>query len=395
VIAPNDSTDPAHLHERAIRGDAQAQFLLGREYAGRQAMGRARRLFQDAARQGHAGALTELGLLHLFGIGTDPDLVAATEYLLAGEQAGSAEAAYQLGVMAWCDGTVAFDLARMQERLRFAAQGGHAPALRAIALVYARDPAHAALAETCLRRAAALGDAPSGDLLARRGAPAPTSAVAPPLPELPTPKLDIAPPAVHEVKSRSPFIETIDDVLSAEECALIITLGAAYLQPSIVLTDSAQAVRSVYRTSSEMTFSAFREDFALRWIQWRMIAATGATLAQAEHTILLRYLPGQENGPHHDYLLPSFDGNEPHPDMPGQRASTVFCYLNDVDEGGETDFPLAGVRVAPRRGRTVHFRNLTDDGAPNAQTLHAGLPVVRGEKWLATIWTRERRYRYC
>jgi hypothetical protein len=41
----------------------------------------------------------------------------------------------------------------------------------------------------------------------------------------------------------------------------------------------------------------------------------------------------------------------------------------------------------------VIFDNLAPDGQPDPRTLHAGLPVREGEKWLATLWLRERRYR--
>jgi len=75
-----------------------------------------------------------------------------------------------------------------------------------------------------------------------------------------------------------------------------------------------------------------------------------------------------------------------------QRVSTVFVYLNDVMEGGGTDFPRLGVHVEPERGKAVKFLNCGDDGRPNPETLHAGLPVIRGEKWLATLWFWDRPF---
>jgi hypothetical protein len=41
----------------------------------------------------------------------------------------------------------------------------------------------------------------------------------------------------------------------------------------------------------------------------------------------------------------------------------------------------------------VVFDNLFADGRPDPDSLHAGTPVERGEKWLATLWIRQRRYR--
>ena len=40
------------------------------------------------------------------------------------------------------------------------------------------------------------------------------------------------------------------------------------------------------------------------------------------------------------------------------------------------------------------FDNLHDDCTPDVDSLHAGLPVQRGVKWLATLWLRQAPYRY-
>ena len=59
-------------------------------------------------------------------------------------------------------------------------------------------------------------------------------------------------------------------------------------------------------------------------------------------------------------------------------------------EGGETHFPQAGVRFKGRKGEALVFRNVTPSGAPDFDTLHAGLPPSRGEKWLLSQWVRRR-----
>ena len=148
-----------------------------------------------------------------------------------------------------------------------------------------------------------------------------------------------------------------------------------------------------HRTSSEMSFYTFQEDFGLRWLQSRMLVPLRTPMAQAEYLSLLRYGPGQEYRAHRDYLPPSALRPGVRSAGAGQRVHTVFCYLSDVETGGETDFPLLGVRIRPARGRVVHIHNLHPDGAPDESTLHAGLPVERGTKWLGTMWTRQRRLR--
>ena len=67
-------------------------------------------------------------------------------------------------------------------------------------------------------------------------------------------------------------------------------------------------------------------------------------------------------------------------------------YLNDVAEGGGTDFPDVGLSIVPRQGRAVYFAYTGHFGEVDPLSLHAGLPVIRGEKWIATKWLRQKAY---
>lgn len=419
------SVDLDTLRDRAHAGDVDAQFALGRALAARQDFGRARRVLRDAADKGHAGALTELALFALFGIGMPVNYREALPLLERAEAAGSGEASYQLATMGWSGVLVPFDVERIGARLHAAAQRDFAPALRAIALVYdhhSRDDARLATESTaCLARAAQLGDGIAAYLLGLRigGADgdslvalaahaglararelakpgvAPSLAPAQALARPTLPPIALRPREVkRDVRSSSPLVEVFEGVYSAQDCEFVIALGANHVQPSLTIDDhQPKLTRSDYRTSSDFQFTAFEEDFGLRWLQWCMMAPLGVPMANAEPLVLLRYQPGEEYRPHRDYLPPSTPGNTPMLDQPGQRVHTVFTYLASVDEGGETDFPMLGARIAPVRGNAVHFINLYPNGEPDPRTLHAGLPVVRGEKWLATLWTRQRTFR--
>ena len=68
-------------------------------------------------------------------------------------------------------------------------------------------------------------------------------------------------------------------------------------------------------------------------------------------------------------------------------------YLNDVEAGGQTAFPRAlsgngseALVLRPRKGSAVLFYNLLEDGNADNLTLHAALPVIKGEKYLANFW---------
>lgn len=77
---------------------------------------------------------------------------------------------------------------------------------------------------------------------------------------------------------------------------------------------------------------------------------------------------------HHDYLIHHLDRPE------GVRILTLFLYLNDVENGGGTEFPLLNITVTPKRGRALLWANVLDDD-PNVKdprTDHQALPVGEG-----------------
>lgn len=105
-----------------------------------------------------------------------------------------------------------------------------------------------------------------------------------------------------------------------------------------------------------------------------------------ERPQVLKYDVGQEYKTHHDYF------NYPNKFVSdNDRIATVIVYLNDDFEGGETFFPHLNVRVKPIKGSAIFFeykyiREL------NEMTLHAGLPVTSGTKYIATTWIRPNEF---
>ena len=76
----------------------------------------------------------------------------------------------------------------------------------------------------------------------------------------------------------------------------------------------------------------------------------------------------------------------------GNRLLTVLLYLNDVDYGGWTQFPHIMANIVPNAGSGILFRNTDAQNRQLRESLHAGLPVTNGEKWIACIWIRENPY---
>jgi prolyl 4-hydroxylase len=106
-----------------------------------------------------------------------------------------------------------------------------------------------------------------------------------------------------------------------------------------------------------------------------------------------RYAPGQEFKWHTDYFEP--DGPDFHRfcAVGGNRTWTLMVYLNEPEEGGATRFKVIGKTIRPETGKLLAWSNLDTAGRPNFATLHAGLKVHRGTKYIVTKWYRERPLR--
>lgn len=63
-----------------------------------------------------------------------------------------------------------------------------------------------------------------------------------------------------------------------------------------------------------------------------------------------------------------------------RRVGVYLLYLNDVEDGGETEFLYLSKRVAPKQGRLIIF-------PPNFPWSHRGNPPLSGVKYILTGWT--------
>ena len=416
--------DVERLRREAASGAPEARYALAMALIGQEDAEQALEHMRTAAEAGHAGAQVELARMHLYAVGTDVDVPRAVDWLQRAERAQHPGASYALASIALGGIGVDRDFEVIGHRLLAAAKGGLVPAMRALAMYFGRERDNRAAmrqSETLLAQAAAKRDPVSAALLAERvrqgevvsGASyalGSLDALARGAGIQPLPPLQDRPVATDSIEQlqldmeasvrapafvarcQAPLIATVDGLLTAEECRYVIAMGSPHLIPSRVEDpESAGWIEHPARSSHDAALVPILEDFQLRLLQLRMAAGIGMDFTCAEPMVLLHYRPGQEYLPHRDYLTPELlAANQPEA---GQRAATLCCYLNNVEAGGETVFPKPDRMVRPRAGRAVAFRNLDGAGRPDPDSLHAGLPVQKGEKWLATLWLRERRHR--
>ena len=440
----NSTPEPALL-EAAKAGDPQAQTRVGIGFFSSGQHADALPWLERASQQDFPEACNLLGLMYLNGIGVPQRPAVAAGYLQRAAERGLKEACYTLGNLMFNGIGVAMDEARASDLLLRAAELHHLPALRTLGLLHCLADGGSTqdgVALYCLRLAAQGGDALSQYLLAtqllqqsaatqqaeglywlqqaagrqvqcavtrlerlasgpdrerwqslvqayRPGAAPdrPTALTVPDFEKLARTDSAVIGPTVPGA------VWEITQVLAPLVCEHFMNLARPALMPSYVADpDTGKLLTNDVRTSSSMFFQLSMYDFIAGLALRQIAGLAGHDIAQAEPLAVLRYLPGQQYKPHFDYFVSRGNREELVDGRGGQRQTTLFVYLNDVEAGGETDFPLLHACVLPAQGKAVKFVNLDAHGEPDTRTLHAGKPVIRGEKWLLTVWFRQRPF---
>jgi hypothetical protein len=188
---------------------------------------------------------------------------------------------------------------------------------------------------------------------------------------------------------QNPEVSLYNNFLSDVECALLIWMSNDRLKRSQVVNneDGGEYVDSA--RSSHGTYFSVGENVVIDSIEKRISEVTGYPVENGEGIQILRYEVGQEYRPHFDYFDPNSPGGGNH--LKNNRVCTFLMYLNTPEEGGETTFPDAGLSVRAKQGSAVQFSYQTP--SPETKTLHAGTPVIKGTKWVATKWIRHKEYK--
>jgi len=440
-----EPADIETLKRDAESGNPAAEYNLGVCYltgsGGTASPEKAARMFESSAGKGFAPAMSALGFLHLRGQGVDVDYSRAADWFLQSATGGFSEARLRLAGLLASGCGVERDLPAARKMLKEAAEAGHAAAMSELAYCLANgvggdrdgvaaagwyqsaalagDPraqcrlamAHEqgdmlpidrvrALAWYLRAEQAGYGDSAgavrrlSGDIssdqfdsaaqMAR--SPAEPSAEIGPVPEATVP--------APEVIRWSPRIFRFPRLLTDEECHHLIAAARPFLRRAMVLNrNSGERVHDQARRSMNACLADPLRDIVVCNVETRLARCSLLPLENSEPVSILCYRPGDEYRPHADYYDPTRPGSNTGLAQGGQRTATFLAYLNDVAAGGGTAFPLIDLEVSPIRCDGLLFFNCLGDGSPDRLTLHAGLPVEEGEKWVLSRWIRTGRYR--
>jgi prolyl 4-hydroxylase len=177
--------------------------------------------------------------------------------------------------------------------------------------------------------------------------------------------------------------------LSPELCEALIAMIERDRRPSTIADENGDAY---FRTSETCDLPA--EEPAVQALERCLFELNGIDPAHGEPVQGQRYLPGQEFKAHTDYFEPTGRDFAKFCSVAGQRTWTFMIYLNAVEAGGATRFKTIGKMFKPEAGKLLCWNNHQPDGTLNAATLHHGMKVRKGVKYVITKWYRERPWEW-
>ncbi len=175
------------------------------------------------------------------------------------------------------------------------------------------------------------------------------------------------------------------DFLPGPLCARLMKLIDKDRRPSTIADANGD---NYFRTSETCDLDA-REP-AVRDLEDRLFSLNGIDPDHGEPVQGQRYDVGQEFKPHTDYFEPGGPDFEKFCSVAGNRTWTFMIYLNDVSSGGGTRFKTIKKTFQPETGTLVCWNNKRADGRFNPNTLHHGMKVRKGLKYVITKWYREK-----
>jgi len=177
------------------------------------------------------------------------------------------------------------------------------------------------------------------------------------------------------------------DFLTAAHCEELIELIDSNRRPSTIADPNGD---DYFRTSE--TCDLDDTEPAVAELEQKLAAISGIDPSFGEPIQGQRYAVGQEFKAHTDYFEPGGRDYERYCSVAGQRTWTFMIYVNDVEAGGGTRFKRIGKTFQPERGKLLCWNNRRKGGEANPDTLHQGMKVRKGTKYVITKWYREKEW---
>lgn len=204
-----------------------------------------------------------------------------------------------------------------------------------------------------------------------------------------------------EIINLKPLIYTIDNFLSDEVCDHIINICKGKFESAIVSApNNGKNIKSSIRTNN-VTWLPYNTDSITKLLSASISSLVDIPIYNAEPLQVLEYKVDTKFDAHCDsYPKDGSIKSKYCLSFGGQRIVTCLMYLNDVEEGGETEFTILKKTIVPKKGKIVLFYNCDMDNYDILHlSQHKANPVKKGIKYAVNFWFREecillKKYKY-
>lgn len=190
----------------------------------------------------------------------------------------------------------------------------------------------------------------------------------------------------------SPKVYIIDNFFTESEGQQLVNAAQTQMDRAKVSSD-AEGVLSNARTNS-LAWVRHSHNLITTELGMRIAREVGLPLCNAESYQVIHYGEQQEYRAHFDAYDMNTERGKRCTARGGQRLVTVLGYIKSPAAGGSTYFPKLDINVAAKPGRLLVFSNVVEGTTDvHPKSLHAGMPVVEGEKWAFNLWFHEREFK--
>jgi prolyl 4-hydroxylase len=193
------------------------------------------------------------------------------------------------------------------------------------------------------------------------------------------------------IYNEDPLIYVIENFISDEECDHFVQESKDKLERAKTIGGK-DGIYHEKRTGMNCWIPHSQSESS-KAIGDRVADLIGFPLRNAESYQVVYYTGGTEYNDHHDAFDHETEEGRKHLKRGGQRIYTALGYLNDVEEGGSTDFRDLNISIPPKKGSLLVWKNILPGTTKvHPASLHAGRPVTKGEKYAFNLWFRENKF---
>lgn len=182
-------------------------------------------------------------------------------------------------------------------------------------------------------------------------------------------------------------IKILENFLSSEDCKYLIQTYKDKTNRSKVLINinDDKTMSDIHKARTSSTYFIPKTDKVITELRKKVSNMLEVDSNNIEGIQFLKYVKGERYLYHHDFLKCV--------NITNQRVNTIILYLNDLEEedGGATSFYYHKMKVIPKEGKAVWFKNCDDDGKLINESLHAGEEILTDKvKYALNIWVRQK-----